>query len=346
MTIQADEVDDLIAKRMQQEKVIGLSLAIVHDGKIVKAQGYGFTDKSKTTAVTPETLFQAGSVSKPVAALGALYLVEKKALSLDDDANKKLFTWKVPDNSCTKNSKATLRGILSHSAGFGVHGFSGYSVGSKLPGLAQILDGGEPANSEAIRVEYIPGSQSQYSGGGYTVMQQMMVEAAQQPFPDFMDATVLKPFGMVNSTYKQPLPVEQESKTATGYYASGNEVYKRWHIYPEMAAAGLWTTASDLACFEIGIQQIMAGKSDSVISPSMAREMLTEQIGNGGLGLYLKGEGEDLIFFHGGVNDGFNAEILSFANKGQGVAVMINSQNNHGVCHEIIRAIGKVYGWW
>jgi len=342
----ADGVDDLILKRMHERNITGLSLAIVKDGKIVKAQGYGFIDKSNRVAVTAETLFQAGSISKPVAAVGVLRLVERGRLSLDEDVNGKLRTWKVPENEFMKEKKVTLRGILSHSAGLTVHGFPGYAVGKSEPTLVQVLDGAPPANTPAIRVDVVPGSLERYSGGGYIVMQQLVMDVTREPFAKFMRDTVLKPLGMTNSTYEQPLPPEWAGRTASGYYASGKAVEGRWHIYPEQAAAGLWTTASDLARFEIGIQQAVAGASNSVISQAMALQMLTKQKENAGLGLFLQGEGKTLAFMHNGRDEGFDADMAAFANTGKGAVVMINENDDSGVTKEIIEAVGKEYHWW
>jgi CubicO group peptidase (beta-lactamase class C family) len=218
----ADEVDDVIAAQMQQCHIYGLSLAIVQDGKITEAKGYGFTDKTGKTPVTPETLFQAGSVSKSVAAFGALHLVQEGKLSLDADVNTELRTWKVPESEFTKDKKVTLREILSHSAGLTVHGFPGYPVDAAVPTLVEVLDGTKPANTVPIRVDIAPGSLWRYSGGGYTVMQQMVIDATGKSFPGFMNDTVLKPLGMTSSTYEQPLPRAMAAMTAKGYFSDGH----------------------------------------------------------------------------------------------------------------------------
>lgn len=250
--IHADQVEEVVSTEMQKHHIKGLSLAIIDKGEIATAKGYGSTDQSGKVAVTPATLFQAGSVSKPVAALGALHLVEQDKLSLDEDVNIRLKTWRVPENEFTKVEKVTLRRILSHSAGLTVHGFPGYAVDKRLPTLVQILDGSKPANTAAIRVDVIPGSRWRYSGGGYTVMQQMLIDVTGKAFPQFMKEAVLDPLNLEESTYEQPLPDRLVSKAATGYYPNGKKVDGRFHIYPEMAAAGLWTTASDLARLAIG----------------------------------------------------------------------------------------------
>ncbi len=341
----ASPVDDAVAAEMKEHHILGVSLAIIENSEIRQAKGYGFTDQTRKTPVTTATPFQAGSISKPVAALGALRLVEDGRFSLDDDVNRWLKQWKVPENNFTKDEKVTLRRILSHSAGLTVHGFPGYAVGARIPTLVQILDGVKPANTAAIRVDVIPGSTSRYSGGGYTVMQQMMIEATGKPFAEFMQQAVLTPLLMTASTYEQPLPKEKAATAATGYYANGKAVKGKWHLYPEMAAAGLWTTASDLARFAIGIQQAMADKSNPVISQSMTRQMLTVQKGNSGLGLGLGGSGKTLSFAHSGRDEGFDAFLTAYAESGQGVVIMINANDNSGAVQRIKDAVSREYHW-
>jgi CubicO group peptidase (beta-lactamase class C family) len=200
VSARADKLDDFIGAVMHKRHIPGLSLAVIEDGKIVKAKGYGVADIASDTPVTTTTLFQAGSISKPVAAFGALHLVEKAQLSLDGDVNTQLKAWKVPENEFTRTNKVTLRRILSHSAGLTVHGFPGYARDEAQPTLVKVLDGVKPANTAAIRVDMVPGSKLRYSGGGYTVMQQLVMDVTAQPFPKFMQESVLSPLGMTNST--------------------------------------------------------------------------------------------------------------------------------------------------
>lgn len=349
MNARADEVDDVITARMRERHIIGLSLAIIDGGKIIEAKGYGFTDESGETRVTPETLFQAGSISKSLVCVAALHLVQEGRLSLDADVNTELHDWKVPENEFTKESKVTLRGILSHSAGFNVHGFPGYSRIGPLPTLLEVLDGAKPAKTPAIRVVNVPGSKFVYSGGGYTVMQQMIIEATGKPFSEFMRDSVLKPFGMTNSTFEQPLPQNLTSSSAAGYLASGKVVVGRWHIYPEMAAAGLWTTASDLARFAIGIQQALAGNTNSALSQPTARLMLVNQhpslSKDYGLGVFVGGSGKTLRFWHSGRNAGFDAVLIAYANTGKGAVILMNANDDQGTLKDILKAIAKKYAW-
>lgn len=342
---QADDLDDFIRNQMRKRSIPGLSLAVIQDGKILKAQAYGFIDKEGKVPVSTNTLFQAGSVSKSVAAMGALYLVEKGKLSLDEDVNVKLKSWKVPDNEFTKEKKVTLRGLLSHTTGLTVHGFPGYAVGGKIPSVVQILDGTAPANTPPVRVDFVPGSRWRYSGGGYTVMQQLMADVTGTDFPEFMKNTVLSPLGMKNSTYQQPLPPELAKITATGHYNNRSVVEGRWHVYPEMAAAGLWTTSSDLARFAIAVQNAYAGKSGNVLSQAMARQMLTDQKNRDGLGVFLQGDSATLRFGHNGRDEGFDALLTASADKGQGIAIMINANDNSHMMNRIVDFIADYYHW-
>ncbi|GAB3799702.1 hypothetical protein GCM10028819_23580 [Spirosoma humi] len=341
----ADELDEFIRKQMQKRHIPGLSIAIIQDGKISKAKGYGFIDKNRSAPVTPATLFQAGSVSKSVAAVGALHLTEAGKVSLDEDVNTKLKTWKVPENEFTKDKKVTLRGLLSHTTGLTVHGFPGYRVGTPLPTVSQILDGSPPANTAAVRVDFVPGTRWRYSGGGYTVMQQLMMDVTGQPFPQFMQATVLEPLAMAASTYQQPLPADKAKATATGHSIERDLVEGRWHIYPEMAAAGLWTTPSDLARFAIGIQNALAGKPGAILSKKMTQQMLTNQKDNDGLGVFLIGEGKTMRFGHNGRDEGFDALMTAGAETGQGVVIMINANDNSRMMNHIADEVARQYHW-
>ena len=343
--LRPDDLDTFVAAQMAQRRIPGLSLAIIEDGRIVEARAYGVTEVGGREPVTPTTLFQAGSISKSVAALGALRLAEQGRLALDGDVNLSLKTWKVPASSFTSTRPVTLRGLLSHTAGLTVHGFPGYAVDAPMPTLVQVLDGAPPANTPPIRVQAEPGSRWQYSGGGYTVMQQMMIDVTDQTFPGYMRETVLAPLGMTRSSYEQPLPPDLASATAGGQYADQTPVKGRWHLYPEMAAAGLWTTPTDLARFAIEVQQSYAGMSAKVISPAMTRRMLTVERDGDGLGVFLQGTGRSLLFNHGGRDDGFDASLNALAATGQGLVVMINANDNSRMVNRIVGFVARKYAW-
>jgi CubicO group peptidase (beta-lactamase class C family) len=334
-----------LEKLMQLYKVPGLSVAVIDDFKIAWAKGYGVSDEGSNKPVTVHTLFQAGSLSKPVAATGTLSLVEHGKLSLDENVNQKLKSWQVPDNEFTKDQKVTLRRILSHSAGLTVHGFPGYEVGSPIPTLVQIFNGEPPANTAPIRVDFVPGTKFRYSGGGVTIEQQLVVDVTGKPFPQFMRETVLDKIGMADSTYEQPLPPARAAAAASATHADGMPVPGKCHIYPEMAAAGLWTTASDLARFGIEIALSKQGKANHVLSEATTREMLKPQIEQVGLGFFLASHKNPEEFGHNGADEGFQAVLIMFADSGKGVAIMANSDNGINVANYLTQSVAKEYGW-
>jgi len=299
-----------IEKLMKLYNVPGLSVALIEDYEIAWTQSYGVTEPGGTTPVTAKTLFQAGSISKPVAAAGMLALVEKGKLSLDENVNEKLQTWKVPENEFTREQKVTLRRLASHSAGLTVHGFPGYDVNEKVPTLEQIFNGEKPANTAAIRVDFVPGTEERYSGGGVTIEQQLMMDVSGKQFPVLMKETVLDKIGMSDSSYEQPLPPARAAMTAGGVYADGKPVHGKWHVYPEMAAAGLWTTPTDLAKFAIEIARSKQGKSNKVLAQKTVQEMLTPQSKDFGIGFAVSRErpGE---FGHDGADEGFQLGMLA-----------------------------------
>jgi CubicO group peptidase (beta-lactamase class C family) len=334
-----------LTDRMRYYHVPGVSIAFFDHGKIQWTKAYGIADVQTGRPVTSETLFQAGSISKPIAALGALSLVRSGKLKLDENVNNELRSWQVPENEFTASQKVTLRRLLSHSGGVSVHGYSGYEVGQPLPTVVQILDGLKPANSPPVRVETVPGSVYSYSGGGMMVVQLMMMEKMGENFPTLMHSQVLGPIGMIHSTYEQPLPSNLVSSAALGYGAHGTPLPYGFHVVPEMAAGGLWSTPSDLACAAIEIQKEYAGISDRVLTQALTKEMLTRQKGNWGLGFEVEKPGAMPRFDHFGVNPGFVSVVEAYRDQGQGVAIMTNGQQGEKLITEILRAIAHEYAW-
>jgi len=336
-----------ILDRMKHYKVPGLSVAVIDKGEIAWAKGYGIKENGGSDPVTPETLFQAASISKPLTALGTLQLVEKGSLDLDSPINDKLLSWKVPENEFSEKEKVTLRHLLTHSAGLTVSGFPGYATSEQIPTPIQVLDGEKPANTPPVRIDMIPGSEWRYSGGGFVVMQLLVEDVSGRSFQEYMQATVLAALGMNRSTFEQPLPQEKADQAVSGHQVNGEVVQGKWHVYPELAAAGLWTTPSDLCRFAIELQKSVAGGSNKVISQEMAVKMLAPGIGNWGLGVGLGAsmENEKRSFSHGGGNKGFVCMLFAFVNKGQGAAIMTNSDGGNELVFEILRALSSVYGW-
>ena len=339
-----DSLDAFVKVLMTQRNVRGLSLAIIKDGRIALARAYGVVDDVTNAPVTSSTLFLAGSISKPVSAIGALHLVEAGTLSLDDDVNAKLATWKVPENRFTVNEKVTLRRLLSHRAGLTVHGFPGYDVSDRMPTLVQVLNGAPPANTAPIRVDTTPGAIQRYSGGGFTVVQQLMIDVTGQSFAQFMQRSVLAPIGMTSSSFEQPLPAPRATLAASGYFADGTPVRGRWHAYPELAAAGLWTTPTDLAKFAIEIQETLAGRGHGVVSAAMAREYLTGGKGDG-LGVNVEDISGTVRFNHGGRDAGFDALLEAGAVSGDGFVIMINANDNSRFMKRVRAYIARAWSF-
>jgi CubicO group peptidase (beta-lactamase class C family) len=341
-----------ISERMKYYNVPGVSIAVVNRGKTEWSHGYGrITNDPKAAAINEHTLFQAGSISKPITAFGALLLVQQGKVSLDDDVNRYLKRWKVPENELTKTEKVTLRRLLSHTAGTSVHGFQGYSTKTAIPAVIEILEGKKPAvNSDPVRVILKPGSEFKYSGGGTTIVQLLIEDVTGEPFDAWMQSNVLMPLGMSESTFAQPLPPSYAMHAAYGHHMNGILVEGKWHIYPEMAAAGLWTTPKDLAQFITYIQSALDGKISSPLNSSYVKEMLTRQkIGSKetdfGLGLLLENEGQDLSFGHGGGDEGFIARLSGYAYRGQGVVIMLNNDSGWPLMEEITNSVADVYHW-
>jgi CubicO group peptidase (beta-lactamase class C family)/predicted transcriptional regulator YdeE len=333
-----------LAELMKAYNVPAMSIAVIDDYKIVDAKAYGVVSAGSSTPATTRTLFQAGSISKPVAATAALHLVEEGKLSLDENVNQKLKTWKVPENEFTKTEKVTLRRLMSHSAGLTVHGFPGYDVDAPLPRIVQVLNGEKPANTAPIRVDVVPGTIARYSGGGITIEQLLMMDVTGKAFPALLRETVLDKIGMNDSSYEQPLPATRAAMTAGGTYIDGKAVHGKWHIYPEMAAAGLWTTPTDLAKFAIEIALSKQGKSNRILSQKMTQQMLTPGMDQIGLGFFLDKDNPGQ-FGHNGDDEGFQALLTMNADTGKGLAIMVDSANGISMANWMVRRVVAEYRW-
>jgi CubicO group peptidase (beta-lactamase class C family) len=334
-----------LADRMRHYHVPGVSIAVIDSGKIAWAKGFGLKEAGGTDSVTTTTIFEAGSISKPTFSLGVMRLVQDGKLDLDEDVNVKLTSWHVPNNRFTEKEKVTLRRILSHNAGLTVHGFPGYEAGTPIPTVPQVLDGVKPANTAPVRVDTFPGAISRYSGGGTTVAMLLVTDFLHEPFPQFMQTTVLGPAGMTHSTYEQPLPAARAGDAATAHDGSGKPIPGKYHTYPEMSAAGLWTTASDLATLAILLQHTYAGQSSAVITESTFKQMLTVQKAPFGIGYEVSGSGPTLEFSHDGSDDGFIARFVAFTSRGQGLVIMTNADRGGDLIGEITAAVAGEYGW-
>jgi CubicO group peptidase (beta-lactamase class C family) len=329
----------------------GASIGVVDDGALAWASGFGVRMMGTADAVTATTPFQAGSISKPVFALAVMGLVEQGTLDLDVDVNEYLTSWRVPSNGGWQPS-ITLRQLLSHTAGTTVHGFRGYPASGPWPSPLEVLQGVPPANTPEVIVDLMPGLAFRYSGGGTTIAQQVVVDVLGRPFPGLMRELILDPVGMADSTFEQPLPAPMAARAAVAHPLNGRPLAGGAHVYPEMAAAGLWTTAADLSRLAVELMRTLRGERSALpLKTQTVQSMLQPQLPDQrigehfvGLGWYCSGEGDDFCFGHQGVDEGFLAEMRVLPARGKAAAVIINA---HGwlLPLEIFKAIGREYSW-
>jgi CubicO group peptidase (beta-lactamase class C family) len=337
-------------ERLRYYHVPSVSIAVIDDFKVVFARGYGVKEFGKPAPADSNTLFLAGSISKPVFATGILALVEQGRLGLDDDVNRSLTSWHLPESRFTEREKVTLRRLLTHSAGLTVWGFPGYDLKAPVPTVPQLLDGTKPANTAAVRSDTFPGARWLYSGGGFTIAQLLASDVTGEPFPSLMRRLVLAPTGMTRSTYENPLPTARRGEAASGHETVDTPVPGGFHVYPEMAAAGLWTTASDLARWAISLSRSYRGDTRGPLSPAMARQMVSKQVhqaqqyggGYWGLGVAVSGDGDSLAFSHGGRDEGFVANVMMWPNRGRGIVILSNGVAG-GLLQEIMRGFAEEY---
>ena len=333
---------------MRNYNINGLSIAVIHNYQIEWAKGYGFADVSEQRPVTENTLFQAASISKSLNSVGILKLVQDKKLDLNTDINNYLVSWKFTYDTVCKGKIITLTNLLSHTAGLSVSGFPGYEKGDRIPTILQILEGAEPANTSAVRSLKEPGKEVIYSGGGITISQLIFSDVIKQPYEEFMQKNVLDPLGMTNSSFTQPPPASKEKILATGYLTDGKEINGKYHIYPEQAAAGLWTTPSDLCLYIIETQLAFNGKSSKVLTPEMTKLRLTPIIEDAALGTWVNSRvtGSYKYFNHNGGNAGFCCTAIGCEDSGDGVVIMTNTNSdNNGILEEIANSVATVYQW-
>lgn len=334
-----------LSEQMDYYHTPGISIAVINEGEIEWARGFGIRDLTINDSVDINTLFQAASISKPIFALTVMRLNEKGKLSLDVDVNEYLQSWKVP-NTGNWQPEVSLRQLLSHTAGMTIHGFPGYSSIETVPGVQQILDGEYPANTKEVKVVVLPGLDFKYCGGGYTVAQLAVEELMNKSLSEISNEELFKPLGLELSTYKQPLPEHLRSNASIAYPYKKQPVQGNYHTYPELAAAGLWTNPTELSRILIEVQRAVSGKSELFKKESI-EEMLTPQevASFMGIGFFLGSQGDSLRFGHGGWNKGFVSQVTCYKTVGKGAVIMVNSNEGNPLLSEIMRSIAIEYNW-
>lgn len=328
--------------RMDYYHVPGVSIAIIDDGKVAWTGAYGTRAAGYDAPLTPRHSFQAASISKPIAALVAILLVERGKVGLDNDLGKYLKSWGIGRISEAGTAPVTLRGLLSHTAGVNVPSFPGYAAGEPVPTSLQLLNGIPPAKSAAVRIEAIPGSRFQYSGGGYQLIERLIEAVTGKPFVDMARMLVFEPLKMRASGYAAP----EKASAALGHGFNGSPINGGWKTYPENAAAGLWSTPADLARFAIAIMESSRGRPSSLLRRESALAMMAPPFeGAAGLGVGVHGQGASLYFDHSGWTSGYRSYLVAFPPLGDGIVVMTNGNGGDLLIKEIVRAAAKAYGW-
>jgi CubicO group peptidase (beta-lactamase class C family) len=324
--------------RMTFYNINAVSVAVIKDYKVEWEKAYGYADVSEKKLATTQTLFQAASISKSINSLGILKLVEEGKLGLDDDINNYLKDWKFPYDSISKDKKISIAKLLSHQAGLSTSGFAGYEKGKDLPTTIEILDGLKPANSNPVRSIFEPNLKFQYSGGGTTITQLILENITGEKYEDYMK-NILTSLKMNNSSYNQPPSKEIEKMLATGYYANNKEVYGKYHIYPEKAAAGLWTNPTDLAKYIIETQLSLLGESNKILTKKMSAKRLDNNFG-----VFLNDFNGVKYFAHSGSNEGFKCLYVGSFEDGNGMIVMTNGSTSN-LMEEIVCSIASLNNW-
>ena len=334
-----------IEQRLDANKVPGMSVAIIQDYEVVWVSGYGTKQVGKNEPVDKDTLFSVGSVSKMVNAGLILRLVTEGKLDLDEDVNTYLKQWKVEENRYTRQEKVSLRTILSHSAGFNVHGFRDFMPGEDLPTVLDTLNGARPAYNSRLTVGFVPGTGMDYSGGGIALSQLLVTDVLDSSYNDAAKQYVFSPLGMARSTFENPVPAAL-GNIAHAHNERGNPSAepRGWEAMPEMAASGLWISAEDLAKFVIAL--LKSYQDDHFLPKSVAHKMMQRQANSWyGIGPRLNGQGATRVFHHGGANNSYRAWIEGHLNDGNGIVILTNGTNGHRLNREIRISAEQAFNW-
>lgn len=335
-----------LQQAMDYYKVPAISFAVIEDNKIIWADALGYLNSEKIKKVNTNTLFQAGSMSKSLTAITALCLADQEKLSLDAPIDTTIKSLNISNlNKYTKHP-LNLRTLLNMSSGLDVSGYYGYEPGETLPSVVETLAGKKPANNSAIQLLRHPGSQYDYSGGGFEVVHFLINTQTSCSLTDCVKELVLDPLAMNHSNYQQPLKEQFTHNAAWASDKDGKSFSYRWRVVPEYAAGGLWSTPSDMAKFVIGVIDAYQGKQGAILTQSLAREALTQQKNTPyGLGFVVSGEGKQLHFMKLGQNAGYQGWLVGFPNTQQGAVVMTNSDNGRELAQRLIHSIAKAYKW-
>ncbi len=332
-----------IPQIMREDDIAGVSIAFFDNGKISWQKTYGYSNLSDSIKVTPNTVFNGASLSKPVTALAALNLVEKGVLSLNADVNKYLEGWKIPENEFTEQEKVTLKRLIGHRAGFERYVQSSYFPNEEFPTITQILTGEKPSVDPPVSVVYVPGQKQVYSNPGYSVIEKLIEDITNKEFNDVMTELIFEPCDMNNSSFEQPVPKHISQQMATGY-TNDLEPYP-YKLFPYKAAGGIWTTPTDLANFLVTVLDDHHANTNTILSKRMTDSVFAKTTERLGFAKIYNDKSTDLVFEHWGSNSGFTCYMVGSLNHKQGVVIMTNSDNGMSLMSYIARAVAAANNW-
>lgn len=328
--------------RMERFGVAGVAIAVLKDGAVLHSGGFGVLQAGGGEPVNADTLFSVGSVSKVATATLLMKMQAEGLIDMDTDIRQYLKSWDMPDS----DTPITLRMILSHTAGFNIHGFGDFPPGADLPTVYDTLNGTPPATHSAVRFVDAPGTRYRYSGGGYTVAQLVATDVAGKDFPTLADEVLFTPLGMERSSFLNPLPASF-TNVAKAHNRSGEPVAlpRGYEAMPEMAASGLWTSANELAAMVAALIESYRTNEGYLPQPETADMMTKVSPSEHGMGPRLEGSGMARMFHHGGANNSYRAWIEGHLVTGNGLVVLTNGTNGDDLFIEIRNAAADVYGW-
>ncbi|WP_455675441.1 serine hydrolase domain-containing protein [Pradoshia sp.] len=331
-------------ERMQHVHVTGLSVATVRNAQMIAAEQFGLLETRTTRKLNSESLLNACSISKFLTAMLVMLLNEKGVVDLDEDINRNLVSWHVPDNDFMKNKPVTLRNLLSHQSGIidPEKSFPELDSNDGIPSMADLLKGETSYCEGSIKVQYEPGSDFHYSDAGYCLIQLLIEDVTGKTFAEMVDELIFHPLNMENSMYPLTISEEERGRFSCGHTKNGEVVDGQFPIYPYSAASGLWTTSTDLSLVVIELMNALNGKSKLGLSVSKAKEMITPQGCKPftGLGVFLDGAGRELEVSSLGWGLGFQCMMVCYPYKETGLIIMTNT--DMGV-HQMKGIIGEIY---
>ena len=329
-----------LTDRMAADDVPGVAIALVDDYQLQWVRGFGVRHADNEVPIDERTLFQVGALSTTVMTAAILRMQQAGKLDLDRDIADTMTSWTLRAGDGW-TPRVTLRALLTHTAGLPQIDLVGIRPGDPTPSLARWLDRADAG--APVTVRRVPGLQTWPTDAGAIVAQVLISDAIEVDFAAAMHDWVLQPAGMTDSTYAQPLPLERLPFASTAHPMDAVPLAAGFDAYPQQAAAGLWTSATDLGTFVAAVLRSVAGYEDALLSADVVAEMMTPIAAGTGLGVQLWGD--PLRWSQSGTTHGFSAELVAFAGGGQGAVVLANASATGPLRQAIFDAIAREYQW-